>query len=77
MEECEFSCDRLCIMVAGQMKCLGSLQHLRNKFGKGYRFEFMLKHGADNDPVKFVADVLELFPGIRVVETHEVSVNRS
>ncbi|XP_077548315.1 phospholipid-transporting ATPase ABCA3-like [Haemaphysalis longicornis] len=71
MEECEFSCDRLCIMVAGQMKCLGSLQHLRNKFGKGYRFEFMLKHGADNDPVKFVADVLELFPGIRVVETHE------
>ncbi|KAH9367128.1 hypothetical protein HPB48_010986 [Haemaphysalis longicornis] len=77
MEECEFSCDRLCIMVAGQMKCLGSLQHLKNKFGKGYRFEFMLKHGADNDPAKFVAAVLELFPGIRVVETHEVSVNSS
>ena len=36
MEECEVLCSRLAIMVNGQFKCLGSIQHLKNKFGDGY-----------------------------------------
>ena len=36
MEECEALCTRLAIMVNGQFKCLGSPQHLKNKFGEGY-----------------------------------------
>ncbi|KAL3870668.1 hypothetical protein ACJMK2_038713 [Sinanodonta woodiana] len=36
MEECETLCSRLSIMVNGQLKCLGSSQHLKNKFGCGY-----------------------------------------
>lgn len=36
MEECEALCTRLAIMVNGQFKCLGSTQHLKNKFGEGY-----------------------------------------
>jgi len=36
MEECEALCTRLAIMVNGQFKCLGSAQHLKNKFGEGY-----------------------------------------
>ena len=31
MEECEALCTRLAIMVNGQFKCLGSIQHLKNK----------------------------------------------
>ena len=31
MEECEALCTRLAIMVNGSFKCLGSLQHLKNK----------------------------------------------
>ena len=31
MEECEALCTRLAIMVNGQFKCLGSLQHLKSK----------------------------------------------
>ena len=31
MEECEALCTRLAIMVKGQFKCLGSVQHLKNK----------------------------------------------
>ena len=31
MEECEALCTRLAIMVNGQLKCLGSIQHLKNK----------------------------------------------
>ncbi|KAG1677983.1 ATP-binding cassette sub-family A member 2 [Nymphon striatum] len=36
MEECEALCSRLAIMVNGQFKCLGSIQHLKNRFGEGY-----------------------------------------
>lgn len=36
MEECEALCTRLAIMVAGEFKCLGSVQHLKNKFAKGF-----------------------------------------
>ncbi|XP_038108176.1 ATP-binding cassette sub-family A member 3 [Culex quinquefasciatus] len=36
MEECEALCTRLAIMVNGEFKCLGSTQHLKNQFSKGY-----------------------------------------
>lgn len=38
MEECEILCTRLAIMVNGRFQCLGSTQHLKNKFGEGYTF---------------------------------------
>jgi len=36
MEECEALCSKLGIMVNGQFQCLGSIQHLKNRFGSGY-----------------------------------------
>lgn len=36
MEECEALCTRLAIMVNGEFKCLGSTQHLKSKFSKGF-----------------------------------------
>ncbi|KAL3877832.1 hypothetical protein ACJMK2_035476, partial [Sinanodonta woodiana] len=36
MEECDILCGKLAIMVNGQLKCLGSPQQLKNKFGEGY-----------------------------------------
>ncbi|XP_071052864.1 phospholipid-transporting ATPase ABCA3-like [Onthophagus taurus] len=36
MEECEALCTRLAIMVNGSFKCLGTSQHLKNKFSQGY-----------------------------------------
>ncbi|XP_053559159.1 phospholipid-transporting ATPase ABCA1-like [Bombina bombina] len=36
MEECEALCTRMAIMVNGNFKCLGSIQHLKNRFGDGY-----------------------------------------
>ena len=32
MEECEFLCTRLAIMANGQFKCLGTPDHIRNKY---------------------------------------------
>lgn len=39
MEEADFLCSRVGIMVKGQLKCIGSTQHLKNKFGSGYILE--------------------------------------
>ncbi|CAC5402030.1 ABCA2 [Mytilus coruscus] len=43
MEECEALCSRLAIMVNGNFRCLGSIQHLKNRFGDGYTFSIRLK----------------------------------
>jgi len=44
MEECEALCHRLCIMTAGQLRCLGTPQHLKSKYGKGYQLDLSLKN---------------------------------
>ncbi|XP_078606520.1 ATP-binding cassette sub-family A member 2-like isoform X1 [Branchiostoma floridae x Branchiostoma japonicum] len=47
MEECEALCTRLAIMVNGRFKCLGSIQHLKNRFGDGYMITVRVKPGAE------------------------------
>lgn len=71
MDECEFSCDRLTIMVGGRMLCLGTVQHLREKFGQGYRLELLLKHTAAADAPRLNQAVLGLFAGVRLREAHQ------
>ena len=39
MEECEALCTRIGIMVGGVLRCLGSSQRLRSKYGHGYQLE--------------------------------------
>ena len=39
MKECETLCDRVGIMINGQLACLGSNQHLKHKFGKGFQVD--------------------------------------
>jgi ABC-type multidrug transport system ATPase subunit len=36
MDETEALCSNIGIMVNGELKCLGSLQHLKSKYGEGY-----------------------------------------
>uniref|UniRef100_A0A6E8W4G1 ABC transporter domain-containing protein n=1 Tax=Anopheles coluzzii TaxID=1518534 RepID=A0A6E8W4G1_ANOCL len=61
MEECEALCTRLAIMVNGEFKCIGSTQHLKNKFSKGYFLTIKLNRTGDGstanaEPVRqFVA----------------------
>jgi ABC-type multidrug transport system ATPase subunit len=47
MEECEALCTRVGIMVGGTMRCLGSVTHLRARYGRGYQLEIKL---ADPEP---------------------------
>ena len=44
MEECEALCTNVGIMVGGRFRCLGSIQHLKHRFGKGYLVEVKLQH---------------------------------
>uniref|UniRef100_A0A4W4EA14 P-type phospholipid transporter n=1 Tax=Electrophorus electricus TaxID=8005 RepID=A0A4W4EA14_ELEEL len=69
MEECEALCTRMAIMVNGQFKCLGSIQHLKNRFGDGYTVIVRVKGGlADLSSVEeFVA---QTFPGSVLKEKH-------
>ncbi len=47
MDECEMLCSRLGIMSNGQFQCLGSIQHLKSKFGNGY--SIYIKINSDNN----------------------------
>ncbi|DAZ93928.1 TPA: LOW QUALITY PROTEIN: hypothetical protein N0F65_008871, partial [Lagenidium giganteum] len=42
MEECEALCTRVGIMVGGGLKCLGSIQHLKGRFGDGLMLDAKL-----------------------------------
>ncbi|XP_067246317.1 phospholipid-transporting ATPase ABCA1b [Chanodichthys erythropterus] len=69
MEECEALCTRMAIMVNGRFRCLGSVQHLKNRFGDGYTIILRVA-GPDPDlqPVmKFIECEL---PGSTLKEKH-------
>lgn len=46
MEECEALCTNLTVMVNGKLKCLGSTQHLKNKFARGFELKIKVKQDA-------------------------------
>ncbi|CAF3141987.1 unnamed protein product [Rotaria sp. Silwood2] len=48
MDECERVCNRLGIMVNGQLACLGTIQHLKSKFGHGYTVEIKIRSSIDD-----------------------------
>ncbi|XP_003786658.1 ATP-binding cassette sub-family A member 8 [Otolemur garnettii] len=60
MAEAEAVCDRVAIMVSGRLRCIGSIQHLKSKFGKDYLLEMKVKTPAQVEPLN--AEILRLFP---------------
>ena len=68
MEECEALCTRLVIMVNGQFKCLGSLQHLKSKFGNGYKLAVRLDEFTNRED--FFQFMKSNFPDSIMLETH-------
>lgn len=45
MEEADALCSRVGIMVKGELRCIGSTQHLKNLYGAGYTLEMKLQGG--------------------------------
>ena len=76
MEECEALCTRLAIMVNGKFRCLGSPQHLKNKFVQG--FTLLVNPPSDtpsNDTTLVKEFVAETFPGSELRDEHNGLLN--
>ncbi|KAF1780721.1 P-loop containing nucleoside triphosphate hydrolase [Phytophthora cactorum] len=62
MEECEALCSRVGILVSGRLKCLGSVEHLKQKFGRGYTVEITLRAtDTETEELKSVMDQARAF----------------
>uniref|UniRef100_A0A668W813 P-type phospholipid transporter n=1 Tax=Oreochromis aureus TaxID=47969 RepID=A0A668W813_OREAU len=69
MEECEALCTRMAIMVNGRFRCLGSVQHLKNRFGDGYTI--ILRVAGPDPDLRPVMDFIEReLPGSTLKEKH-------
>lgn len=64
MEECDAFCTRLAIMVKGKFVCLGSPQHLKNKFGDVYILKVKVKTDTHKHTLNDFKDFITMtFPG--------------
>ncbi|XP_054277510.1 retinal-specific phospholipid-transporting ATPase ABCA4-like [Macrosteles quadrilineatus] len=72
MEECEALCSRLTIMVAGQMKCIGSTQYLKQKFGQGHTIKIKLFSSSriENAVTRLKLDMANRFRECSVKDEH-------
>ncbi|XP_052283854.1 phospholipid-transporting ATPase ABCA3-like [Dreissena polymorpha] len=73
MEECDALCTRLVIMVNGRFVCLGSPQHLKNKFGHGYTLfcRMGLKDGVVISSTDLVNHLKGIFKDLEVFDTNQ------
>jgi ABC-type multidrug transport system ATPase subunit len=67
MEECEALCNKIGILVSGQLKCLGTSQHLKTKFGKGFQLDIST---AGKNPNKAQEFIRSQFPAAEQVEAY-------
>uniref|UniRef100_A0A3B3UCG3 ATP binding cassette subfamily A member 12 n=1 Tax=Poecilia latipinna TaxID=48699 RepID=A0A3B3UCG3_9TELE len=73
MEECEALCSRLAIMVKGQFRCLGSLQHIKNRFGSGFTVKmYLAKPSCDAEEI--TAFMQRKFPTTFLKDQHSAMV---
>ncbi|XP_076622006.1 phospholipid-transporting ATPase ABCA3 [Colletes latitarsis] len=59
MEECEALCNRLVIMVKGQLVCIGASQELKQRFGAGYDIIIKLQPNRSDDDTKTIKRIME------------------
>jgi len=59
MEECEALCNRLVIMVKGELVCVGAIQELKQRFGAGYNIYVKLNPGRAQENVDNIKETIE------------------
>ncbi|NXN38220.1 ABCA9 protein, partial [Rhinoptilus africanus] len=60
LEEAAAVCDRVAILVSGQLRYIGSLEDLKKKFGMSYHLEIKMMDMGQSDALH--AEILRLFP---------------
>jgi ABC-type multidrug transport system ATPase subunit len=76
MEECSALCDRMCIMVDGRLRCLGSEQHLKHRYGRNLQAQIKLEEPSRIDDIAPLLGKLALairFLGNRAASKRSVS----
>ncbi|KAG6584634.1 ATP-binding Cassette (ABC) Superfamily [Phytophthora cinnamomi] len=63
MEEVEALCTRVGILVSGKLKCLGSVEHLKQKFGRGYIVEVKLREPSSSSVGRLQLEVYRILGG--------------
>jgi len=74
MEECEALCSRLGIMVNGQLQCLGNVEHLKDKFAKGYSLILKLNHSVPSTSEEVTTlkkEICSLFDPCELKDEHQ------
>lgn len=68
-------CNRLGIMFNGQLVCLGTIQHLKSKFGQGYTIEIKVRSPSNDVNGTTIQNVQSflLSQSQLIVETREMS----
>uniref|UniRef100_A0A7E4UPS2 ABC transporter domain-containing protein n=1 Tax=Panagrellus redivivus TaxID=6233 RepID=A0A7E4UPS2_PANRE len=72
MEECEALCTSLTIMVYGKLKCFGSAQHIKSKYGAGYT---LLMRVGEGDTTNVKNEIMHRFPDSLLKEEHVGQLN--
>jgi ABC-type multidrug transport system ATPase subunit len=77
MAECEALCSRIGIMANGRLRCIGSAQHLKSKFGQNYQVELNLNvvKPVDADYASALEAIESALPFINTANHVEVFLN--
>ncbi|KFQ73595.1 ATP-binding cassette sub-family A member 9, partial [Phaethon lepturus] len=60
LEEAATTCDRVAVLVSGQLRYIGSLEDLKSKFGTTYHLEVKMTDMGQSDALH--AEILRFFP---------------
>ena len=69
MSECEALCTRIGIMKEGRLRCIGSPQHLKSKYGQGYVMKLYLPPTEDHQ--QLLQEVERRLPQARLKHEHQ------
>ncbi|KAL1423936.1 hypothetical protein MTO96_020729 [Rhipicephalus appendiculatus] len=74
LSDVEFLCNRIAILGDGKLQCLGSMVHLKDKFGKGYTITVKTYPDRKQDIIyhqEVARAVLKIFPEAELVHSFE------
>ena len=69
MEEADVLSDRVCVIVDGQLKCIGTSLNLKNNYGDGYRIAIITK-----EPKELADILLKEFPAVKIIDSSGGSI---
>lgn len=64
MEEADVLSDRVCVIVNGELKCLGTALSLKNNYGDGYRITTITEN-----PEKLTEVLKDEFPAAKIIDS--------